>query len=59
MQVYVEKNFRRVFAGEIANTQDCHGNPTFLAARCDGQSVTFYNKGAAEHWLRLGGLLHG
>lgn len=57
--IYVEKNFRRILAGSVKEAHDQWGNPIFVGLRCDEQTVVFYNRGACEHWLRLGGLLHG
>lgn len=60
MQVYVEINQRRVSCGTIAEVKDEHGNGRYHADRtvC-GDTFLFYTKGAAELWLRLGGLLRG
>ena len=58
--ITVEKNFKRVVCGTIAPFKDKHGNTLFLADRVvDKDQFTFYSYGAAELWMRLGGLLHG
>lgn len=57
MKIYVERNLRRICAGEYHQSADAAGNPQFRADRIDGQTFTFYSAGAAELWLRLGGLL--
>jgi hypothetical protein len=58
--ITVEKNFKSVVCGTIDSYKDAAGNPMYDADRVvDGQKFTFYTYGAAELWLRLGGLLHG
>lgn len=59
-KITVEKTFKQVNCGTSTSYQDEHGNTKYRADRVvDNQVFDFYDKGASEYWLRLGGLLHG
>lgn len=58
--VVVDKDFKKVICGTITTFKDQAGNLRYHANRVvDNDKFTFWNKGTAEHWMRLGGLLHG
>jgi hypothetical protein len=58
--ITVEKNFKPVMCGTIYTYRDKHGNEKFVADRTvDGTDFEFFSPGAAELWLKLGGMLHG
>lgn len=58
--ITVEKNFKKVVCGTIAPFKDKHGNTMFFADRViDKDQFTFFDRGAAELWMKLGGWLHG
>lgn len=58
--VHVEKNFRIVQCGYVEPDKDSHGNTLFWAHNIiDDYQHPFYDKGAAEHWLKLCGMNRG
>lgn len=60
MQVYVEKDFQIITCGSINDKKDDHGNDIYEAVNVvDGVTDTFYDRGAAEHWLKLCGMNRG
>lgn len=60
MIVTIEKDFRLVRCGSIDPFKDEHGNDRFNAVNfIDNVEEPFYDKDAAEHWLKLVGLNRG
>ena len=58
--ITIEKNFKTIICGSVEEKKDDHGNDVFVASnKIDGDDFTFYDKGAAEHWLKLVGLNRG